>query len=74
MCVCRLKDTDITAFAVHPGLIMTNIWATKWATNGFMAKLIGVLCSHWFKSIQQVGTHRDEVKQTRQLCHRSQQC
>ena len=52
---CRLKGTDVTVYAVHPGLIMTNIWSTKWATNGCMSKVIAAMFGHWFKGIQQVG-------------------
>ena len=36
------------------GLILTSIWSTKWAADGFVAKTIGYVAAHWIKSIEEV--------------------
>ena len=53
--VCRLKDTKITVFAVHPGLILTNIWKTPWTYGDRWHKVVERSLYPWFRTAEQVS-------------------
>ena len=55
---CRLKDSPVQAYAVHPGIVETPLWRHMWSQNGCIGGIFSWLARTplvGIKTAEQVG-------------------